>query len=121
MTANEITAALLIEIPKCWPDRARVWRSNRVKAVVIGRRGRRRMIDAGVDGQADITGIANIEHIVTGGPLGLRLEIEVKSGKDTLSEAQMNFRGMIRSLGGIYIVARDVENTLKDLAVWMDL
>lgn len=60
--ANEITAALLIRIPEDFPQ-LRVWRNNRIKAMVIGRGGRMRMVNAGVNGQGDISGIA-------GGPAG---------------------------------------------------
>lgn len=104
--ANRITADLLDELPKRYL-RIRVWRNNRVKAMAIGRGGKPRMISAGIDGQADISGIS--------GPLGRRVEIEVKAGSDTLSEAQRNFRKMILSLGGIYVVARSVEGGLKEL------
>jgi hypothetical protein len=49
---------------------------------------------------------------------GRRLEIEVKAGRDTLSENQINFGKMIKELGGIYLVARDIDTTLEQLAKW---
>jgi VRR-NUC domain. len=105
--ANKITKELLDEIPKQFPH-IRVWRSNRVKAMAVGRGGKPRMIDAGIDGQGDISGII--------APTGKRLEIEVKAGDDRLSEDQEKFRDMIRYHGGVYIEARDVERTLDQLA-----
>ena len=105
--ANEITARLLDEIPKRFRE-VRVWRNNRVKAVVTGENGRKRMMDAGIDGQADISGIA--------GPSGRRVEIEVKAGRDRLRPDQIAFRNMILSHGGIYIEARGVEAGLAALA-----
>jgi hypothetical protein len=104
--ANAITAGLLIEIPKRYA-RIRVWRNNRVKAMAIGRGGKQRMISAGVDGQADLTGIC--------GPFGRKIEVEIKAGKDQLSEAQRSFRSMILSHGGIYVVARSVEEGIAAL------
>jgi hypothetical protein len=104
--ANAITAGLLEELPKRY-QHLRVWRNNRVKAMAIGRGGRQRMISAGVDGQADISGIV--------GPFGRRVEVEVKAGKDPMSEDQKNFRKMILDLGGIYAVARSVEGGIAEL------
>jgi predicted RecB family endonuclease len=105
--ANPLTAELLVRIPERFPQ-ARVWRNNRIKAMAVGRGGRPRMVDAGVNGQADISGIA--------GPLGRRLEIEVKAGKDVLSQDQIRFGNMIRERGGVYLVAREVDLTLNALA-----
>ena len=106
-TANQITATLLIEIPKRFPD-IRVWRNNRVDAMAIGKNGKPRRIQAGIDGQADISGII--------GPWGYRLEIEVKAGKDEQSESQIAFQQMIEKHGGIYAIAReDIEATLTML------
>ena len=104
MTANELTAALLIEIPKRFPN-IRVWRNNRVDAMAVGRNGKLRRIKAGLDGQADISGII--------GPTGRRLEIEVKVGKDSQSQDQQAFDAMITGHGGLYFVARDLETTLS--------
>lgn len=98
MTANELTSKLLIEIPKRFPS-VRVWRNNRVDAMVAGRGGKMRRVSAGIDGQADISGIM--------GPSGRRLEIEVKVGRDQMRHSQAAFELMIQSHGGVYLVARD--------------
>ena len=111
MTANQITAALLVEIPKRFPHMT-VWRNNRIEAMVVGRSGKKRKVSAGIDGQADLSGIV--------GPLGRRVEIEVKAkytkGKDRMRPSQVAFRAMIESLGGIYVLAEEVERCLSDLA-----
>jgi hypothetical protein len=103
--ANILTAELLIEIQKRFPN-VRVWRSNRIDAMAIGKGGSLRRVQAGIDGQGDITGI-------TGG--GIRLEIEVKVGKDRLRDSQKAFKKMILDHGGIYIEARSVEQCLEEL------
>lgn len=104
--ANSITAQLLIEIPKRFPN-VRVWRNNRVDAMVTGRGGKLRRVQAGINGQADISGII--------GPMGRRLEIEVKSKNDRQSREQMGFELMIQSHGGLYLLGRDVEVCLSAL------
>jgi hypothetical protein len=79
--------------------------------MAIGRNGRPRRIQAGIDGQADISGI-----IGSGGILhGCRLEIEVKVGDDKQRESQIAFMKMIEERGGVYIIARDFDATMKEL------
>ena len=74
--------------------------------MALGSGGRLRRVKAGVDGQADISGI---------GPFGVRVEVEVKAGKDKLSASQKAFQNMILNHGGIYIEARDVGGCLDEL------
>lgn len=107
MTANLLTNVLLKRIPKHFP--ARVWRQN----VIAAKRGDQ-FIRAGAPGMADISGIIRI------GDKGYRLEIEVKIGRDDLSQAQIKFQNMIVSHGGIYLVARDADVALNDLQVEVD-
>lgn len=66
-----------------------------------------RRVSAGIDGQADISGIV--------GPSGKRLEIEVKAGKDRMRPTQNAFRHMMATHGGIYIIAHNVDDCLRDL------
>jgi hypothetical protein len=133
MTANELTATLLIEIPKRFPQ-CRVWRQNTgggvgmdniKKAISLIGAGKpaeaisylRRPIKFGVRGGGDISGIAGTEYALYGTSMmiGLRLEIEVKVGRDKPSEEQQAFRKMIEDLGGIYIIARSIEESLEEL------
>ena len=106
ITANALTGLLLVEIPKRFPN-IRVWRNNRVDAMAIGKGGKPRRIQAGIDGQADICGII--------GPSGRMLQIEVKAGKDQVSETQYSFWEMISNHGGVYLVCRDPEATLNEI------
>lgn len=61
----------------------------------------------GVPGQADLTGIL---------PGGRRLEIEVKSPGGRQSVEQRQFQAMIERFGGLYVLARCVEDVRRALA-----
>jgi len=74
----------------------RIWRAN----VGVARIGRR-VVRFGVTGQADLTGIL---------PDGRRLEIEVKAPDGRQSEDQKNYQRMIERFGGLYVLARSVED-----------
>lgn len=126
MTANDLTARLLIEIPREFPG-ARVWRRNVGKgigldtvkrAVGLLRAGQivaaveilqHRPVAFGVPGEPDIDGIMPI------GRYGVRVGIEVKVGADRLRDDQMAFRDMLLRAGGIFVLARSVEQAIKDL------
>lgn len=130
--ANAITASLLIEIPKRH-EGWRVWRQNSgagigmstvKKAVALLRSGQTqaaiklllsRPIKWGIQGCADISGIAPLTIIGHDRPFGIRIEIEVKADGDKSSEEQINFGKMIESAGGIYIVCHDVNSALHEL------
>lgn len=66
------------------------------------------LIRYGLKGSADISGI------VRG---GRRLEIEVKTGQAKQHGAQPAFERMITEFGGIYFVARSVEDALNKLRI----
>lgn len=55
----------------------------------------------GAKGSADIT--------ATLPPLGRRLEIEVKFGKDRQSDVQKEFQRKVESMGGLYMIVRTWE------------
>jgi len=59
------------------------------------------VIQFGVKGQADLTGIL---------PEGRRLEIEVKSETGRQSKEQKVFGDMINRKGGVYIVAKSIDD-----------
>ncbi len=79
----------------------RVWAQNTGMAFRDGR-----AVHFGVHGGADISGIMND---------GRRLEIEVKTGKAKQSDQQKSFEAMINAHNGIYIVARNVEDTMATI------
>ncbi|MBK9126300.1 MAG: VRR-NUC domain-containing protein [Phycisphaerales bacterium] len=83
------------------PD-MRLWRANVGVARLGGpRRSGGRVVRFGLTGQADLTGIL---------PNGLRLEIEVKSDGGRQSPEQRSFQVMIERFGGVYVLARSVED-----------
>lgn len=102
MRERDIQTAILAAIGSR-PD-VRLWRANTGVAIPLAHACplcRGRGVRFGVVGQADLSGI------VRG---GRRLEVEVKSPTGRPSEQQVRFGNMIRSKGGIYVVARSVED-----------
>jgi len=76
----------------------RIWKND----VGVGRSlNGERVLRWGLKGSADIIGI---------GFGGKFVAIEVKTGKGKQSEYQKNFQNMIATQGGIYIVARSVQD-----------
>jgi len=106
-TSGDITKALLVRLPEQFP--CRCWRRNVMAAMLPGTPPRF-VRSSALPGEADITGILRLPSGV-----GLRVEIEVKAGRDSQSEAQRVFERMITAHGGIYLIARDVEQTLAEL------
>jgi len=82
----------------------RVWSNNTGSAMSFDSE---RIIKFGLEGSADILGVK--------GPTGQLICVEVKTGKGAQSEAQKRFEKAITSRGGIYIVARSVDDALKIL------
>jgi hypothetical protein len=64
------------------------------------------LIKYGLKGSADITGIL-ID--------GRRLEVEVKTGEAEQHGSQPHFEKMILEMGGVYFIARSVEDALSKL------
>jgi hypothetical protein len=121
--STSLTNRLIVEIPRRW-ENAIVWRSNTggavpydkaKKAVRLALMGDKkgaldlsqRPIHYGLEGSADISGVL--------GPFGVRIEIEIKIGRDRQSEQQKNFQSMIEQQGGVYIIARTFEQAMDDL------
>ena len=91
------------------PD-VRLWRANVGVAVPVSQlccecRQSCRPVRYGVVGQADLSGIRR----------GQRIEIEVKNEHGRTSEAQDRFGRMIRTHGGLYVVARSVEEAINGI------
>jgi hypothetical protein len=80
----------------------RFW--NNPRGVAMTRSGT--VMEFGVPGQGDISGI------LIG---GYRAEIEGKTGSGRLSKEQIAFKNMIFIWGGIYIEARNIEDTVQAL------
>ena len=97
MTEKQLQNAILREFGT--RSDVRLWRAN-IGAARIGRR----FIRFGVPGQADLTGIL---------PGGRRLEIEVKSVTGHQTPDQRSFQTMIERFGGLYVLARSVEDVRR--------
>lgn len=126
LTANAITADLLLEIPKrhrnslCWRNNTGAgigWGTAKMAMACIRRHDlagamsllSKRMVTWGLVGSSDI--------IMVLGPDARFIGIEVKDPEtgDSQTPEQMAFECRIRGLGGIYIIAESVEQCLRDL------
>lgn len=100
----EIQRAILREFGSGHPG-LRVWRMN----TGVAKRADGGVVRFGTPGQADISGIVSV------GGRGVRLEIEVKSATGKQSADQKSYQSMITRLGGIYILARSVDDVKRAL------
>jgi len=83
-----------------------VWRQNTGAVRVRGTTtAKGRFIRFGVPGQSDLLGI---------GPGGRFLAIEVKRPGEKLNPNQESYRDMVRSRGGVYIVAHSWEEAIRE-------
>lgn len=80
----------------------RIWRVNTGAVKTADR-----FIRYGIPGMADISGIL--------APSGRRIEIECKAATGRQSEAQRNWQAMIEKHGGLYILARSVDDVARAL------
>jgi hypothetical protein len=80
----------------------RIWKNNTGMAFQRGR-----PIKFGLKGSSDIIGILSD---------GTFLAIECKTGKARQSQHQKNFQKMIEQFGGIYILARSLNDVERGLA-----
>ena len=99
MSEHEIQNAIIREFGT--RPELRLWRANCGTARFHGR-----VVRFGVPGQADLTGILQN---------GRRIEIEVKSATGRQSIEQKQYQAMIERFGGLYILARSVEDVAINL------
>lgn len=126
--ANILTADILVKIPKKFPH-VRLWRQNtgagvgmqqvreaighmRVGNISKAIAALGRPMKFGVVGGGDLSGVIGPHD---GKPGGRRCEIEVKAGKDQQSDEQRAFMAMCQKMGGLYIVARSLEDVVDAL------
>lgn len=89
----------------------RLWRANVGVARIGGPRSAGgRIVRFGLPGQADLTGIL---------PGGLRLEIEVKGAAGRQTEEQRAFQRMIERFGGVYVLARSVQDVWQAIGSYL--
>jgi hypothetical protein len=68
----------------------------------------------GTKGSADIS--ATIPMVVNNMKVGVSVKIEVKYGKDRQSEDQKKYEHSINEAGGIYVIARNIDEFIE----WYD-
>lgn len=105
MNANGLTAALLVAINAAYQPDVLLFRLN-----IIVARATRGAVRSAPNGVADVIGCVR----------GRAVAIEVKAGRDTLRPAQVNFRDQWVRAGGIWILARSLEQGMKDLREKID-
>jgi hypothetical protein len=102
------------------PD-VRVWKQVNGMAIPYG--AEHPVHFGGPNGQGDIGGIMRVSQLVdpdgglyqTRNTYGVRLEIEVKTGSGRPSKEQIVYQKMIEKFGGIYILARSVDDALRPI------
>ena len=100
MTETDICKAILAAICKRYSGRGLFYRRN-VGAIKIADR----YVEFGIAGQADIAGILG----------GDAYEIEIKSATGRQSPAQKRWQSAVERAGGVYILARSVEDCLSKM------
>jgi hypothetical protein len=88
----------------------RIWRSNTGLARPINRP--EAVVRFGVKGSADISGILRRD--------GRRLEIEVKAHRGRQTVEQLAYQAMITRMGGLYVLARSVEDVWEALKDYVE-
>ena len=101
MTETDLVNSILLEFG-ARPD-LRIWRQNTGAA----RTSRGALVRFGIPGQADISGI------LSG---GRRIEIECKTKTGRQTKEQKAWQAMIERFGGLYVLARSVEDVRRALA-----
>ena len=75
--------------------------------------GSNRPVYFGLKGESDIQGIVCV--LIKGQKVGIFLAIEVKTGSGKLSKDQGYYKAMVLNMGGIFIEARSVKESLQYL------
>ena len=100
MSETALMRDILVALPG--PPVGIWWRQN----VGVGVAPGKRVIRFGVPGMADIGGCYRGRHV----------EIEVKAPRGRQSDQQKLWAAAITKVGGIYVLARSVEQVLAELA-----
>lgn len=104
---TELNKKILLAVCQRWPKSIRIWRQN-AGGMKIGDS----FVRFGFPGESDLQGLM--------APNGRFLAIEGKAGKDRMSPAQLTFKAMIESLGGLFIEARSAEQVVEILSKEME-
>ena len=81
----------------------RIWSQNTGAA----RTKTGQVVKFGIKGQADLSGVML--------PGGRRIEIECKTGNATQTKEQIRWQAMIEKYGGLYVLARGVDDVRRAL------
>lgn len=73
----------------------------------------RSLIFIGPAGRSDISGI--VKMTISGKIVGVKVGVEIKTGKAKQKAKQIAWQNMIESLGGIYILGRSTEQVVNEL------
>jgi hypothetical protein len=90
---------------RCWPRVVGIF--YRVRFDQMGKVCEAIAVTVGTEGEPDIDGI-----LTRWDGVGQRFGVECKTGNAVQNEAQRNYMRMIRSMGGIYILARTPDEAL---------
>ena len=120
-TANELTKTICKFITYIGGQAERISNQGQYRdntKVVTDVLGRKRTIGSGTwtkgqgtNGTADISSTIPIK-MKNGQTIGLSLKIEVKIGKDRMSQAQGRYKQEIEKTGGRYMIAKDFDSFL---------
>jgi hypothetical protein len=102
--ANSLTASII-----AWIE-VHGGMAERVSSTGLYRNGRWTKSNGRL-GTADISAIA---------PGGLSLRIEVKYGKDRMSDDQIKYKSDVERAGGIYLIARTFDQIVSDLKPYLN-
>jgi hypothetical protein len=101
---GDVQRSIMIAICTTWPG-AVVYRRN----IGVGVAPNGRVIRFGLPGQADVAAIID----------GRAIEIEVKSLRGQQTKEQRNWQAAVERAGGLYILARSVEDTIQKIGSWL--
>ena len=111
-----IKREILLELSK--HPRIMLWNNP---TAVAKPRASGRYIRFGVPGAADLLGVIGVVIGTTfpppDQPLGIALAIETKTNTGELSPKQVNWKSAFSAHGGIYILARSVENAQNEITI----
>jgi len=92
----------ILEASFFYPNDVSLWKMNVGAAVYEGKNGKKRFVRFGFKGLSDILGIHKIK--------GKLIAIECKIWPNTLEPAQEDFRELVISSSGIYVLAYELED-----------